>query len=324
MNRLWHLSVVLGLIATAAVVAQENPDHKLAIIDVKEAGPDFLIQGEYIGKVGNQALGLQVIARGSGKFAAVVFPGGLPGAGWDADKKVKHHLKGETTDKVAKLTGDGFEASIANGTATVKQGDKTGELKLLLRESGTLAKSAPEGAIVLFNGTNVDQWEPGKMAETGLMGVGTKTKQSFTDYTLHLEFRTPFMPNAEGQGRGNSGLYFGDQYECQILDSFGLEGLDNECGGIYQNAKPKVNMCFPPLSWQTYDAEFTCAKFDGDGNVTAPARLTLRHNDVLVHDNIELKPTPGGGRKDQKPGPIFLQDHGNPVRFRNIWLVEKK
>ena len=177
---------------------------------------------------------------------------------------------------------------------------------------------------MLFNGSNADQWEPAKLEDGGLMGVGTRTKKNFENYTLHLEFRSPFMPNATGQGRGNSGMYLGDQYECQILDSFGLDGADNECGGIYQNAKPKVNMCFPPLSWQTYDVDFTAAKFDSDGKVTAPARVTIKHNGVLIHDNIELKPTPGGGRSDQKPGAIFLQDHGDAVRFKNIWIVEKK
>ena len=325
MNRLCLLSaVVLSLFVTVPIMSQEKPNPKLSFLDAREAGPDFQVQGEYIGKLGDQSLGLQVIANGSGKFDAVVFPGGLPGAGWDAEKKVKHKLSGETKDGATNLSGEGFEASITNGTVALKQGEKSGELKRLHRESITLAKSAPEGAVVLFNGTSVDQWEPGKMAETGMMGVGTRTKRVFENYSLHLEFRTPFMPNARGQGRGNSGMYLGDQYECQILDSFGLEGADNECGGIYQNAKPSVNMCFPPLSWQTYDVDFTCAKFDTEGNLTAPARVTMKHNGVVIHDNIELKSTPGGGRNDQKPGAIYLQDHGDPVRFRNIWLVEKK
>ncbi len=326
MNRFRNLSVVvLCLIASAPTMGQEKPNPKLAFLDAKEAGADFQIQGEYIGKLGDQSIGVQVIAKGNGKFDAVAFPGGLPGAGWDAEKKeqLKKYVF-ETKDGATKLIGEAIEASIANGVISVKHGDQSAELKRLHRESPTLAKSAPEGAVVLFNGANVDQWEPGKMEDAMLMGVGTRTKKHFENYTLHLEFRTPFMPNASGQGRGNSGLYLGDQYECQILDSFGLEGADNECGGIYQNAKPKVNMCFPPLSWQTYDVDFTCAKFDADGKVTAPARVTMKHNGVVIHDNLELKVTPGGGRSDQKPGAIFLQDHGNPVRFRNIWVVEKK
>ena len=324
MNLSWKLSIViLGLFAAAPVIGQEKPNPKLAFLDSKAAGADFQIQGEYIGKVGDTTIGAQVIAKGNGKFDVVAYPGGLPGAGWDqSEEKLKFVF--ETKDGITKAVGDGNETTIANGVISVKHGDYKGELKRLHRESPTLAKSPPEGAIVLFNGTNVDQWQPGKLEDLGLMGVGTRTKSVFENYTLHLEFRTPFMPNASGQGRGNSGMYLGDQYECQVLDSFGLEGADNECGGIYSNSKPKVNMCFPPLSWQTYDDDFTCAKFDADGKVTAPARVTIKHNGVVIHENLELKTTPGGGRSDQKPGAIFLQDHGDPVRFRNIWLVEKK
>ena len=270
------------LVATACLLAmavtswaQEKPNPKKAFLDEKEAGADFQIQGEYVGKLGDQSVGVQVIAKGNGKFDGVVYPGGLPGAGWDAEKKVKHKINGETKDGATSLAGGDFQATIATGTLTLKQGPTTGELKQVNRKSPTLDARPPEGAVVLFDGSNVDQWNPGKAEDGKLMGVGTRTKQKFENYTLHLEFRTPFMPYAGGQGRGNSGMYLGDQYECQILDSFGLEGADNECGGIYQNAKPKVNMCLPPLSWQTYDVDFTCAKFDADGKVTAPAKVTI-------------------------------------------------
>jgi len=317
--------VATGIIAlSAAGWAQDVPNPKQSFLSTKEAGVDYDLQGEYIGKLADQLLGVQVIAKGNGAFDAVVFPGGLPGVGWDAAKMVRHKLTGGTKDGTTRLTGGDFEAVIVPGTLTLTQGGMSGELKKLLRESPTLAQRPPEGAIVLFDGRNVDQWNPGKMAEANLMGVGTRTKEVFEKYMLHLEFRTPFMPFARGQGRGNSGMYLGDQYECQILDSFGLEGADNECGGIYQNAKPLVNMCLPPLSWQTYDVDFTCATFDADGKVTAPARVTIKHNGVVIHDNIELRTTPGGGRNDQKPGAIYLQDHGDPVRFQNIWLVPKK
>ena len=254
--------------------------------------------------------------------------GGLPGAGFNGERKIT--AKFETKDGVAKASGEGYEASISGGKITVTFNGATEQLTKIHRESPTLAKAAPEGAIVLFNGTNIDHWATGSLEENGLLGVGkdgkgARTKQAFENYTLHLEFRTPFMPNATGQARGNSGMYLGDQYECQILDSFGLEGKDNECGGIYSISAPKLNMCLPPLSWQTYDVDFTCAKFDADGKVTASGRATIKLNGVVIHDNLELKkPTPGGGRMDEKPGVLFLQDHGNPVRFRNIWFVEKK
>jgi hypothetical protein len=179
---------------------------------------------------------------------------------------------------------------------------------------------------VLFDGKNTNAWQVGKLEEGDLLGVPAITKQPFEDVLLHIEFRTPFMPRSRGQGRGNSGVYLADQYEVQVLDSFGLEGLDNECGGIYKAARPLVNMCFPPLSWQTYDIEFRAARFAPDDKTKKQnAVISVRHNGVPIQYNLELKgPTPGGHRADDHPGPIFLQDHGNPVRFRNIWVLPRQ
>ena len=133
------------------------------------------------------------------------------------------------------------------------------------------------------------------------------------------------MPHARGQGRGNSGLYLNDQYEFQILDSFGLSGENNECGGYYSFAKPKLNMCLPPLTWQTYDVDFTMARYDANKNKLKPATATIRLNGVIVHDKYEIpKFNGGGGQSDESlPGAIYVQDHGNPVHFRNIWIVER-
>lgn len=110
----------------------------------------------------------------------------------------------------------------------------------------------------------------------------------------------------------------------QILDSFGLQGRDNECGGLYGVAAPAVNMCFPPLSWQTYDVDFTAAQWH-EGKMVSRPRITVRHNGVLVHDDVELPhaTTAAPVREGPEKGPVFLQNHGNPVRFRNIWVVEK-
>jgi hypothetical protein len=134
------------------------------------------------------------------------------------------------------------------------------------------------------------------------------------------------MPQAQGQDRGNSGVYPQGRYEIQVLDSFGLKGENNECGGIYRTAAPKVNMCFPPLVWQTYDIDFTAPKYEGDKK-TANAKVTIRHNGVVIHENQEIEKETGGGnggREANTPGPLYFQDHGDQVFYRNVWIVEKK
>jgi hypothetical protein len=325
MRALWKLSgtcLAFGWLALLCQADDKNP----AFLDGDAAGPDFVVQGEYEGTNGKDSRwGAQVVALSDGKFDAVLYPGGLPGAGWDG--KTKLALQGETKDGVTRFSSEKYSGQIKDGSFSGHgEGGAVFQLKKVSRRSPTLGAKPPEGALVLFDGSSVDQWENGKLEDGGLLGVGARTKQKFKDYKLHLEFRTPFMPAARGQGRGNSGMYLNDQYEVQVLDSFGLNGENNECGGIYSIAKPLVNMCLPPLAWQTYDVDMQAAKFDESGKKTAPAVVTIRHNGVVIHDKLELpKNTPGGGVNDEsKPGAIFLQNHGNPVRFRNIWIVEKK
>jgi hypothetical protein len=299
-----------------------------AFTDPAKAGPDFVVQGEYEGTIGDMKFGLQVIALGDGKFDGVVLMGGLPGAGWNKETPAK--LTGETVDGVTKLGGANLEnwsIEIKDGVVSGGFGLDTVSAKKVERKSPTLGAKPPREAIVLFDGSNLDAWESGKLVEEGehkYLGVEARTKDKFENFTLHLEFRTPYMPKSRGQGRGNSGMYLIDQYECQVLDSFGLEGKDNECGGIYSISKPDLNMCLPPLSWQTYDVEFTAAKFDKDGKRTAAGVATIRLNGAIIHNKRELpKPTPGGRQRDEKPGALFLQNHSNPVVYRNIWIVKK-
>lgn len=281
---------------------------------VETAGPDFPLQGEYAG----ESLGADVIALGDGNFRLVLHKGGLPGAGWDASAK---------TEMEAKRDGDVVRfkdvAELKGGVLTV--GAAT--LKRLERHSPTEGAKAPAGAVILFDGNNADAWNGGHLDERKLLAAGTTSKQAFQSFTLHLEFLLPFKPLGRGQGRANSGVYVQNRYEVQVLDSFGLKGLDNECGGVYQNSAPKVNMCFPPLQWQTYDIEFTAAKFDTNGKKTENSILTVKHNGVVVQDKLSLKgATPGGGFKTEvpAPGPFQLQGHGNPVYYRNVWIVEQK
>lgn len=251
-----------------------------------------------------------------------MFKGGLPGAGWDG--KTKAQFAGITEgDKVILQHKDKTIGEIAQGklTATFDQADV--QMQRVERKSPTLGAKPPQGAVVLFDGTSVAEWNGGKFVEGNLLLRGTSSKKKFKDFTLHLEFRTPFEPKARGQGRGNSGIYLQHRYELQILDSFGLKGLNNECGGFYTQFDPKVNMCFPPMSWQTYDIDFKAARFEY-GKIVANAVVTVRHNGVTVQDNVALKgSTPGGRPEEESPGPIFIQDHGNQVYFRNIWVVEK-
>jgi hypothetical protein len=296
-------------------------DPKLATSE----DPAFSIQGEYK----NESSGAQVVTLDGGKFDVYILEGGLPGAGWEPGKS---RIKLSALLKDGKVEGRD-EASkssviISGGKLSLSSADgKISELARIERQSETLGAKAPKGAVVLFDGTNVDQWNKGQIVDGLLQATGITTKQSFVDYHLHLEFRTPYMPHARGQGRGNSGVFHSARWETQVLDSFGLEGMDNEAGGLYAIAKPRLNMCLPPLAWQTYDVDFTAAKFDEAGKFISAPRITVRLNGVIVHQDAELSKDGSGksvfdGKVRNCPeGPIHLQNHNDPVVYRNIWLV---
>jgi len=292
---------------------------------------DYKIQGEYTGVIqdaeGEIKYGIQVVALGKGRFTGVGYTGGLPGDGWDKAAPIRVEDV-EIDDGILTFESDDATALISGGVATIKaDGEVIGQLKRIVRKSPTLCKRPLEEAIVLFDGTSTEHWEfkgkPGQMTEDGLLKEGTASKAKFTDHQIHIEFLLPFQPDARGQKRGNSGIYLQGRYEVQMLDSFGLTGEHNECGGIYKIRKPNENMCYPPLQWQTYDIEFRAAKYDGDQK-TKSASITVRQNGVTIHENVELPhaTTASPNVEGTEAGFVFLQNHGNPVRFRNIWIVD--
>lgn len=244
----------------------------------------------------------------------------------------------------AKKEGDKLTIAANAGGADWKGALEQGNLKLsgsgewqLARDdkaSATAGLKPPPNAIVLLpfeegKAPNLSEWQNQnwRRVEDGSMrvyGGDQRTKREFGDVRLHLEFMTPYMPGDRGQGRGNSGVYLQDRYEVQVLDSFGLVPRDNEVGGIYQIAVPKINASLPPGTWQAYDMAFRAPRLNADGSVKTPAAITVYLNGKLIHDNVVIPKTTGGAAPGQvAKGPIRLQDHGNPVRFRNIWVVEK-
>lgn len=294
----------------------DRPDE--FYLDSEKAGPDFLIQGEYEGEfAGRGKLGAQVIAIEDGVFSVLFFSGGLPGAGMEL-KAIA--VKAPATTAAGKTTFMGpWNGQIADEklTGTTDAG-MAFALTRVIRKSPTLGSPPPKNALVLFDGTGTEQFVKSKMSDDRLLKVAATTKQKFKDFQLHIEFQIPYR----GPSGGNSGVYLQNCYEVQVFDSFGGERAPNGCGGIYVFRAPDVNMSLPPLSWQTFDVDFAAAKFDAAGNMEKRPVATIRHNGVVIHDNVTL-PEKSQGRPTSEGGPLFLQHHGSPVRYRNIWLVEK-
>ena len=202
------------------------------------------------------------------------------------------------------------------------------------------AGKAPSDATVLFDGSGLSQWASMDGSPTKwIMGDGymecvkgsgyVRTLQCFGDCQLHIEWATPTPPHGEGQGRGNSGVFLGlDRYEVQVLDSYESKTYaDGSAGSIYGQYPPLVNVCLPPGQWQAYDIIYTAPRFDAEGKLLSPVRITVFQNGVLIQNNVRL--TGPTGWLDRAPyhahpvkQPISLQDHGNPVRYRNIWVRE--
>jgi hypothetical protein len=322
----WLLAMSFGTM-TDARQDKGKKEPPPTFTDPEQAGLDYRFQGEYVGTVGGKdKLAAQVIARGDGNFEIVFLPGGLPGEGWDGKTKHKaaaKHRPDKTPRPVADVTSkDGWSGMIivlpksSNISGKTPQGDEF-NLVHVERKSKTLGAPPPKGAIVLFDHSKeLDEWKNGKLSEDGFLLKNATTKKTFRDFTLHIEFRLPFMPKSKGQGRANSGVHPQGRDEIQVLDSFGLDSKKDDCAAIYGETAPSINMNYPPLTWQTYDVVYKAARFDNDGKVLAQPRITLYHNGVKVHDDVEIK-----AKANPKPGPLHMSEHGNPVVYRNIWIV---
>jgi hypothetical protein len=306
---------------TAALADDAKKAAWSDVAKAKAEDPDFSIQGEYTGKLDDKDWGVQVVAEGGGKFAVVVYPGGLPGAGFSGDKTTRLKGKAARNDK-------GIVEVVVNDHAGVIKDGKiigdAGEFTKVERKSPTLGTPAPTAAKVLFDGKSTDAF-PGAKLDGDTLCQGITSKEKVGSGQLHVEFQIPYMPQARGQGRGNSGCYLQGRYEVQMLDSFGLEGENNECGGIYTIKTPDVNMAFPPLTWQSYDIDYTEAIYDTAGKKTTDAKVSVKHNGVVVHNNAALPhgTTSAPVKEGPEPGPLHFQDHGTPVRYRNIWWLPK-
>ena len=340
MRKHTHWLCAAFILAVAVSATAQEYTSRMAVLQNEELWPDFIVQGEYLAKFDGYDVGLHIIADGGGNFRVVGYPGGLPGAGWDT---AEPRILGTAQFVV----GEGFTFTAAEGS---EQYIGTGELKGNLigpeqggrvtieipsmdivfekqnRQSPTLGGEPPAGAVVIFDGTNLNKFQEGARMNQPRRGGNTLWAEAATTafekkpYKMHLEFMLSYMPQARGQARSNSGVYIDERYELQVLDSFGLEGKDDECGGFYQLASPSVNMCFPPLTWQTYEIDFTPARWDG-GRKIANARVSVKHNGVLIQDDLEL-PHHTPGRRNEAPEPlgVYFQGHGNQVQYRNIWV----
>ena len=206
------------------------------------------------------------------------------------------------------------------------------------------AAKAPDGATILFDGSEetFKNWSATnggptkwKLVDGALESVKKsgyiQSKGQFGSCKLHIEFATPKVAKGSGQGRGNSGVFIMGQYEIQVLDSYENQTYpDGQCGALYGRAKPLVNASRKPGEWQTFDITFHRPIFDEKGEVTRRAKFHVVHNGELIHDNVELYGGTGWRgphsiseyKKHADKGPLQMQDHGNPVRFRNVWLVE--
>ena len=338
--------LLLAGVATAAGPKKVHDDHDPrervtvkqppTIVDRSEAmlEADFRFVGEYAGfewptgsPRSSRKVSLQVNATGGGSFVATRTIGGTPDqpdAAADVARLAGHRRGDKVVLRDLAPSAYRLEYVLDGYAATVRTPGlgEAGRLERSFRSSPTLGQAPPPGAVVLYDGRGTSRLVNARVTPDGLLQQGTETVDPWTDFRLHLEFRLPYKPNARGQARGNSGVYIQSRYELQVLDSFGWPAAFNDVGALYRTVRPARNASLPPLDWQTYDIDFTAPRFAGETK-TAPGRLTVWLNGVKIHDNLTIPRKTGLGQPEAGfPLPTKLQAHGNPVRYRNVWLLE--
>ncbi len=305
----------------------DAPEVQSAVLQPPTDDPDYNLLGEFVGTIQmgdkQEPLGLQVRPIGGDRFEARQYQGGLPGQ--EKFTSTSQALVGTRSGDFLVLSGGPWAIIVEKEHCLIldRAGKRLGKLERIKRSSPTMGAKPPEGAIVLFDGTHTDQFISAEI-EDGLLKAGADVKQMFQDFNLHVEFRLPYMPAEEGQARGNSGCYLQSRYEVQVLDSFSELPTFNGCSSLYRQKPADLNMCLPPLQWQTYDIVFTAPRWGSDGKKIRNARLTVWHNGVKTQDDAEILTKTGAG-KPEEPNlqPIKFQNHKDPVRFRNIWIIDR-
>ena len=302
--------------------------------------PDFSFQGDYIGwdtkTKGKEKLAAQNIALGEGHFQTVLFKKGFPGEGWDGINKslVSGNLNDGRVSMIESTGNREYSAENSESFSASLQFPPTGQaqyighiekdkmhisvdgkksvLTRIFRKSPTLGKKTPKTAVILFDQNGTDNWKGAKYDQHDQVILVAKKKmetvQKFDSYRLHLEFMLSFSPSKRGQKKSGGQVSLSDNIKIKLLDSYGLEGLRDECGSINSLFAPSVNACFPPCSWQTLDLELK--KSTGAENESS-AFLTVQLNGTEIHKNLSL---------NKPKSPIVLEGNENEIQFRNIWI----
>jgi len=337
---------IAAMVATSCsvTIAQENvaaanevANEPAAVPPEKAAAPslppevddNYSLLGEFVGAVtvseGKQEpLGLQIRPTGDNKFDALQYSGGLPGQELHKPELLK--LAGMRSGEFVILSGGPWAIFVEKDHCMLvsREGNRIGRLERIVRSSPTLGAEPPKDAIVLFDGKNTEQFVTANMTDDGLLMQGADIKPMLNDFNLHVEFKLPYLPSKDDQERGNSGIYLQSRYEMQVLDSFAQEPKFNGCGSIYRYKSPDVNMCLPPLQWQTYDIVFTAPRWAADGTKIRNATVTSWLNGVKVQDNVSMESKTGAGKPEEPVLlPTKIQDHKDQVRFRNIWAIDR-